>query len=213
MDASEVYRGNLIWDDHGGFELQPDTPLNPLLAPWREGAEAELLFPRARFVVGARALERAYHPHIRDRASFVPGLVRLLEASGRLEVVSGGRSELIGEAYSFRESDGHTPGMLHTLVRGGHQALIYCADLVPGTPWVHLPVTMGYDRFPERLVDAKREIFDDGEGDIQTKGDNWIGFANSHHSSNGRSNPRQPLQVGERTPLWYQLRSEDWQVI
>jgi membrane dipeptidase len=36
MDASEIYRENFIWDDHGGFELQPDTPLDPLLAPWRE---------------------------------------------------------------------------------------------------------------------------------------------------------------------------------
>ncbi len=36
MDASEVYRESFIWDDHGGFELLPDTPLDPLLAPWRE---------------------------------------------------------------------------------------------------------------------------------------------------------------------------------
>lgn len=37
----------------------------------------------------------------------------------------------------------------------------FCADLVPGTPWLHLPVTMGYDRFPERLIDEKQALFDE----------------------------------------------------
>lgn len=36
MDAAEIYRECLVWDDHCGFELQPDAPLGPLLAPWRE---------------------------------------------------------------------------------------------------------------------------------------------------------------------------------
>ncbi len=36
MDASEIYRETFVWDNHGGFELLPDTPLDPLLAPWRE---------------------------------------------------------------------------------------------------------------------------------------------------------------------------------
>jgi len=36
MDAPAIYRESFIWDDHGGFELQPDSPLGPLLAPWRE---------------------------------------------------------------------------------------------------------------------------------------------------------------------------------
>ncbi len=39
--------------------------------------------------------------------------------------------------------------------------LVYCADLVPGRAWVHVPITMGYDRAPELLVDEKREFLDD----------------------------------------------------
>ncbi|MCA9633140.1 MAG: MBL fold metallo-hydrolase [Myxococcales bacterium] len=135
-----------------------------LLAPYREGEAPELLFPKARFIVGEEALDRARRPHPRDRASFIPELVGLLEASGRLEVLSGERdeqleSEFLGRAFSFVRSSGHTPGMLHTLVRGEQAEVFFCADLVPGVPWVHLPVTMGYDRFPEQLIDEKSRVF------------------------------------------------------
>ncbi len=36
MDARAIYHESLVWDDHGGFELEPDAPLDPLLRPWRE---------------------------------------------------------------------------------------------------------------------------------------------------------------------------------
>src|SRR6186713_2513481 len=55
-----------------------------LLSAFREGRPPELLFPRARYVVGQTAFERAQAPHLRDRASFIVELPRLLEESGRL---------------------------------------------------------------------------------------------------------------------------------
>ena len=45
-------------------------------------------------------------------------------------------------------------------IRGGRN-IVFCADLIPGRPWVHVPVTMGYDRFPERLIDEKRHFLED----------------------------------------------------
>jgi glyoxylase-like metal-dependent hydrolase (beta-lactamase superfamily II) len=39
--------------------------------------------------------------------------------------------------------------------------VVFCADLIPGRPWVHLPVTMGYDRAPELLIDEKRTFLED----------------------------------------------------
>jgi len=126
-----------------------------LLTPWRPGGGFELVFPRARFVVGEAAWQRARAPHPRDRASFIPELLDLLEESGRLELVRGTESDSLGPDFSFFRSDGHTPGML--LTRLEHR-LAFCGDLVPGRPWMHLPVTMGYDRFPERLIDEKTEF-------------------------------------------------------
>jgi glyoxylase-like metal-dependent hydrolase (beta-lactamase superfamily II) len=42
--------------------------------------------------------------------------------------------------------------------------VVFCGDLIPGTPWVHLPITMGYDRFPERLIDEKSALLTDLAG-------------------------------------------------
>jgi glyoxylase-like metal-dependent hydrolase (beta-lactamase superfamily II) len=39
--------------------------------------------------------------------------------------------------------------------------VVFAGDLIPGTPWVHLPITMGYDRFPELLIDEKTALLHD----------------------------------------------------
>lgn len=134
-----------------------------LLESYREGQPAELLFPNARFIVSRRAWERACEPHPRDRASFIPELIPLLEHSGRLELVDGPGCETLGDAVRFHFSEGHTPGLMLAELLGpdGHGGLLFCADLIPGRPWVHLPVTMGYDRFPERLIEEKSELLQD----------------------------------------------------
>ncbi len=131
-----------------------------LLSTHVEGAAPSLVFPNAQFVVGQTAFERAMQPHPRDRASFIPALQPLLQASGRLHLLADDQvqSELLGDAFRFRVSHGHTPGMLLTQVNGAHQQVFFCADLIPARAWVHLPITMGYDRFPERLIDEKAEL-------------------------------------------------------
>ena len=48
-------------------------------------------------------------------------------------------------------------------VRDGrpHGGVVFCADLVSGRPWVHVPITMGYDRNPELLIDEKQAFLED----------------------------------------------------
>jgi len=120
-----------------------------------------LVFPRARFLVGRKAWERACHPHFRDRASFVPLLHEHLAASGRLEIVEGDTSKTLGSGFRFHRSDGHTPGLLITELAMPDGPVVFVADLAPGRPWVHLPITMGYDRNPEQLIDEKEALFTD----------------------------------------------------
>lgn len=132
-----------------------------LLSAHREGAGPELRFPNARFVVGERAWQRACAPHSRDRASFIAELQPLLERSGRLSRVDGERSELLGDGYRFSISDGHTPGQMLTCIEADGGPILFAGDLVPGRAWMHLPITMGYDRYPERLIDEKRALLED----------------------------------------------------
>lgn len=131
-----------------------------LLQPWRPDAEPALAFPSAHYVVSRQGWERANHPHPRDRASFVPALQPLLEATGRLEIVDGDRSDVLGDGYDFTYSDGHTPGLMLTRIQTPRGPVTFMGDLVPGVPWVHLPITMGYDRWPERLIEEKKAALD-----------------------------------------------------
>ncbi len=131
-----------------------------LLTTFEQGMPLELLFPNAQFVASKGSVERARHPHARDKASFIPELLPLLEASERFHIVDAPELALLGPKYHFDFSDGHTPGMLHATVRGSARSAFFAADLIPGVPWVHTPITMGYDRFPERLIDEKTGLLE-----------------------------------------------------
>jgi glyoxylase-like metal-dependent hydrolase (beta-lactamase superfamily II) len=150
-DIDVVLLTHLHFDHAGG-----------LLAAWEDGAPPRLLFPHATFVTGRRQWQRARQPHARDRASYIPELLDLIEDSGRLELVDDdGVSPSLGADWHFHWSDGHTPGQLLPEVAMPDGPVVFAGDLVPGAPWVHLPITMGYDRFPEGLIDEKQALLDD----------------------------------------------------
>ncbi len=151
-DIDVVVLSHLHFDHVGG-----------LLSAWQEGTAPQLLFPNARFVISRESWQRAQNPHPRDRASFIPELLPLLQASGRLELVDGAHAPSLGEAVRLHYSHGHTPGLMLAEITGkaGQGGVVFCADLIPGKPWVHVPITMGYDRNAELLIDEKRAFLQD----------------------------------------------------
>lgn len=191
-DIDVVVLSHLHFDHAGG-----------LLASWQQGRSAELLFPNATFVVSQAAWDRALDPHPRDRASFIPELQQLLEDSGRLELVDGPHSRTLGKSVCFDFSSGHTPGLMLAEV-GGDGGVVFCADLIPGRPWVHVPITMGYDRFPELLIEEKREFLEDK----LTRGvrlffthDPGCALANVERDAKGRFTTRNELSELTALPL------------
>ncbi|RDI45152.1 MBL fold metallo-hydrolase [Aquicella lusitana] len=149
-DIDIVVLSHLHFDHAGG-----------LLSAWQEGKAPSLLFPNARYLVSKAGWERACHPHMRDRASFVPALNVLLNASQRLVIVDDEKCDLLGDDYRFSFTNGHTPGLMHTIVNvPDEDPVIFASDLIPGSFWVHLPVAMGYDRSAELLIDEKKAMLE-----------------------------------------------------
>lgn len=149
-DIDIVILSHLHFDHAGG-----------LLSPYQEGEALKLLFPNAHYIVSQDAWSRAQHPHVRDKASFIPELNELLLASARLVLVSDIHHELLGKDYSFMYTQGHTPGLLHTMIHiPEDHPVIFASDLIPGAHWVHLPITMGYDRAAELIIEEKKAMLE-----------------------------------------------------
>lgn len=194
-DIDYIILSHLHFDHAGG-----------LLSIYEDGKQPYLMFPNAKIIVSKQAWERAKTPHFRDRASFIPGLCDLLEASNRLIVLEDLKSDLPQELQkniSFFLSHGHTPGQLHTIYSGTQDPIVFCGDLIPGQAWVHIPITMGYDRYAEQVIDEKQSFY-------ETAVSNGYFLFYTHDEQFAASQVRRDDSTGKVTPINSLKELRDW---
>lgn len=127
------------------------------------GEKPALVFPRATVYVGHEHWGRALNPHQREKISFIPQLHQLLKDSKRLRFVEEITCSELGMEVFFHYSHGHTIGLVISEIHLDDGPLYFVSDLIPGVPWIHGPITMGYDRFPELTVDEKLKLLERAE--------------------------------------------------
>jgi glyoxylase-like metal-dependent hydrolase (beta-lactamase superfamily II) len=121
----------------------------------RDEKGLSLLFPHATHYISVSHFERAKAPKPRDRASFISDLPPLLESSGKLKLLQ--KDDRLPFPSELFLSEGHTLGLLIVMLYApGLIALP--TDLIPGVPWINLPVNTGFDRFPEQSVIEKEAL-------------------------------------------------------
>lgn len=131
-----------------------------LLPGYEEEELPRLLFPNATYIVSKKHWDYAKNPSIREQKSFIPLIQQLLEQSGRLVLQEATQNKSIEVPHTFYFTDGHTVGMMLFETLYQNAPLFYASDLIPGAAWMHLLVTMGYDRFSEKTVEEKQELLE-----------------------------------------------------
>jgi glyoxylase-like metal-dependent hydrolase (beta-lactamase superfamily II) len=148
-DVTDVVVTHLHFDHNGGLTRWFDDP----------GGRVTLCFPHARHWIHKTHWEHAQHPHLKDRASFLPEDFAALGEAGVLEFVDGENPLSTIPGIEWFVSHGHTPFHLHPIVTDGDQRLLFVGDLAPTVAHLRLAWVMAYDLFPLTTITEKQFIF------------------------------------------------------
>jgi len=99
-DIDTIILSHLHFDHAGG-----------LLSAYGQDPQ-RLLFPNAKYYVSRSHWSRACRPHFRERVSFIPNLMTLLEHSQRLVLIDDSTHPDLNFGLTFDFSNGHTLGMM-----------------------------------------------------------------------------------------------------
>ncbi len=153
-DVTDVLLTHLHFDHAGG------------VSRFRAGTEVpEPSYPNARHFVARANLENARSPNIRERASYLPENVSVLDKVD-LTLTEDGQELMPG--LSLHRSDGHTLGLQWVKLTDGGVTIAFPADLIPTSHHLSIPFVMGYDICAERSMAEKSEFMK------QAVGGSWV---------------------------------------
>lgn len=143
------------------------------------GAQLELAFPSARYVVQRAEWEQATHPHERNRASYRDEDFRLLEKTGQLLLVDGEYE--LAHGVRLVPAPGHTGGLQLLRASSSGETFLYLADLVPTRHHLDYPWIMAYDLYPMETLAQKKHLLPEA-----ARGDWLVGFGHDPDQPFGR---------------------------
>jgi glyoxylase-like metal-dependent hydrolase (beta-lactamase superfamily II) len=114
----------------------------------------ELRFPNARIFIQKGEWQDAMHPNERTVATYLVDNLRVIDESGKLELVDGDTGLFPG--ISVMVMGGHTPYSQAIIVDGGGERVIYPADIMPSSAHIKIPYVAAVDLDPLTTMRRKR---------------------------------------------------------
>jgi glyoxylase-like metal-dependent hydrolase (beta-lactamase superfamily II) len=113
----------------------------------------ELRFSNAKVYVQKREWQDAMHPNERTMATYLVHNLRVIDESGKLELLDGDTNVFPG--ISVMVTGGHTPGSQAIIVDGGGERVIYPADIMPSSAHIRVPYVAAVDLDPTTTMEKK----------------------------------------------------------
>ena len=146
-DITDVFLTHLHLDHVGG-------------AIERKGENLIPAFKNASYWSNQQHWDWAVFPNEREKASFLRENIIPIQESGQLKFLSPQQSDLT-DNVSVRFTYGHTDAMMLPQVTYKGKTILYAADLIPTAAHIPIPYVAGYDVFPLKSMDEKKEILNE----------------------------------------------------
>jgi len=123
-----------------------------------ENQQLALSYPNARVFLQEANLENGKNPNPRERASYLPNHVNILE-SANLELLDGSKEVFPG--IWVHQMNGHTVGQQYVELKDGNRSILFPSDLCPTSHHLPVPYNMGYDICARTLLQEKETFLSD----------------------------------------------------